>query len=317
MMVPRRIILSRKGFDSTRTSGGCPSPIYPDGTMLSIPIPEPENPAHESHTRYSDLRRQGAMEFPRSLVTSPGHQIDLAGRKVHLDPDIRPELRPAFASEDCEKLLLFGQDGRAQTELLNNEVGEGDLFLFFGWFKDARRDGDSVRFEGRARNRIVGVAHVIWGWLQVEKSHLIKPEGDLPDELKCAGHHPHIEHRGYYNNNCIYEASPTLSFCEKIAGAGIFERYDAALRLTSEWEARRSYWTLPTFFREAGLTHHGSGTAFDLANWEAQGEFIHGRSASCIPGQEFVMKTDGVNDKVKREIETWLESIFKHAKRSN
>jgi len=29
------------------------------------------------------------------------------------------------------------------------------------------------------------------------------------------------------------------------------------------------------------------------------------------------MKTDGVNDKVKREIETWLESIFKHAKKSN
>lgn len=32
-----KFILSRKGFDSGY--GGCASPILPDGTMLSIPIP--------------------------------------------------------------------------------------------------------------------------------------------------------------------------------------------------------------------------------------------------------------------------------------
>lgn len=32
-----KIILSRKGFDSS--NGGIPSPILPDGTLLSIPIP--------------------------------------------------------------------------------------------------------------------------------------------------------------------------------------------------------------------------------------------------------------------------------------
>ena len=32
-----KIILSRKGFDSS--NGGCPSPIMPDGTLLSMPIP--------------------------------------------------------------------------------------------------------------------------------------------------------------------------------------------------------------------------------------------------------------------------------------
>jgi len=32
-----KIILSRKGFDSE--AGGYPSPILPDGTMLSLPIP--------------------------------------------------------------------------------------------------------------------------------------------------------------------------------------------------------------------------------------------------------------------------------------
>ncbi len=36
-MKPKKLILSRKGFDSA--SGGCPSPIFPDGTMFSLPIP--------------------------------------------------------------------------------------------------------------------------------------------------------------------------------------------------------------------------------------------------------------------------------------
>ncbi|MBO4456467.1 MAG: hypothetical protein J5802_01965 [Butyrivibrio sp.] len=36
-----KIILSRKGFDST--NGGCASPIMPDGTLLSMPIPSDES----------------------------------------------------------------------------------------------------------------------------------------------------------------------------------------------------------------------------------------------------------------------------------
>jgi len=48
-----RIILSRKGFDSG--SGGCPSPIFPDGSMFAMPIPYEPSPV-----RYEDLRWQGA-----------------------------------------------------------------------------------------------------------------------------------------------------------------------------------------------------------------------------------------------------------------
>ena len=36
-----KIIISRKGFDSG--SGGFPSPIMPDGTLLTTPIPERVN----------------------------------------------------------------------------------------------------------------------------------------------------------------------------------------------------------------------------------------------------------------------------------
>ena len=34
-----KVIISRKGFDSGY--GGMPSPILPDGTMISMPIPSP------------------------------------------------------------------------------------------------------------------------------------------------------------------------------------------------------------------------------------------------------------------------------------
>ena len=47
-----RLILSRKGFDSS--SGGCPSPIFPDGSMIALPIPD-----KGSLVRYRDLTWRG------------------------------------------------------------------------------------------------------------------------------------------------------------------------------------------------------------------------------------------------------------------
>ncbi len=41
-----KLILSRKGFDSS--SGGVPSPIFSDGRMLSLPIPEQDEWAEAS-----------------------------------------------------------------------------------------------------------------------------------------------------------------------------------------------------------------------------------------------------------------------------
>ena len=45
----KRIILSRKGFDSS--AGGVASPIFKDGSIFSIPIPQ-KSP---SPTKYKDL----------------------------------------------------------------------------------------------------------------------------------------------------------------------------------------------------------------------------------------------------------------------
>jgi hypothetical protein len=47
-----KVILSRKGFDSEY--GGIPSPIMPDGTLLSLPIPY-----EQDIIKYTDLTFQG------------------------------------------------------------------------------------------------------------------------------------------------------------------------------------------------------------------------------------------------------------------
>ena len=63
-----KVILSRKGMDSE--AGGIPSPILPDGTLLSLPIPD-----NTSGQKYSELYYNGqslqeinhVLIFPRIL----------------------------------------------------------------------------------------------------------------------------------------------------------------------------------------------------------------------------------------------------------
>ena len=291
-MFPKRIILSRKGFDGT--AGGCPSPIFPDGTMFSIPIPE--NKKHTVRTQFEDLGRQGEFRFPKSLITSSRREILLSGQ-VHLDPDIRPSLRSRLAAKDCHGMLLYGQDGSSQTHLENEGVGKGDLFLFFGLFRQATYRDEAAYFIRSARQ-----AHVIWGWLQVGDRHLLQ-RGHLPESLRSAFHHPHLDYEDR-EINCMYVGSTSLSFCDHFAGAGIFEKYDDNLRLTSPDEYRCSHWNLPAFFAKAGMTYHS------LHEWERCGDMIRGQAAGR--GQEFVLKTDGV----EQEAKVWLNSLFRRSEMS-
>ena len=75
---PQKLILSRKGFDSG--SGGCPSPIFPDGTMLSLPIPSSDEEAFE------DLQH-GDVDIA-SVVSGITNGRMSGLNLVHLDPDL-------------------------------------------------------------------------------------------------------------------------------------------------------------------------------------------------------------------------------------
>jgi hypothetical protein len=263
--------------------------------MFSIPIPE--NERHTVRTRFEDLGSQGDLALPKGFVTSTREPMMFTG-PAHLDPDIRPSLRPSFALEDCAETYLYGQDNASQTHLDNEGVGIGDLFLFFGLFRDATSVSGYVRFV-----RAATMQHVIWGWLQVGGKHPLHGSS-VPDELRKAGHHPHLDCRNRLNN-CMYVGATSLSFAPSLRGAGIFETFQPQLKLTSPGEARCSYWSLPSFFARAGMTFH------NLQSWKAENGRIIGQSVGR--GQEFVLRTDGV----EAEAMDWLKSIFEAADRVN
>ena len=59
-----KIILSRKGFDSEY--GGYPSPILPNGQMISLPIPD-----QKDDIKYSDVKAGELTCYDLMKVLSP------------------------------------------------------------------------------------------------------------------------------------------------------------------------------------------------------------------------------------------------------
>jgi len=75
-----KIILSRKGFDST--NGGYPSPIV-DGTLLSLPIPDKND-----KIKYAELQFEGKNYAKIIEDLTKGKILET---KCHLDPDIHKD----------------------------------------------------------------------------------------------------------------------------------------------------------------------------------------------------------------------------------
>ena len=165
-----KIILSRKGFDSG--AGGVASPILPDGTMLSLPIPDRSSPI-----RYADVRLHGNDLGPIVEALTRGKKKAHFG--AHLDPDVVPDALPRLPGWQP----TFGQAGGEQTVLVREGVGPGDVFLFFGWFRDVVQDGAVLRYRRGAPN-----LHVLWGWMQVAQIVDVAT-GALPEWVRC---HPHV-----------------------------------------------------------------------------------------------------------------------------
>jgi len=116
-----KLIFSRKGFDSS--AGGVPSPIFPDGRMVSLPIPD-----ERSKVSYADISYNGASLGPL-VAQLTGGRIP-AHSRAHIDPDLAQDSLPRLAGWRP----IFGQTGPAQGHLRNNGVGLGDLFYSSGSF---------------------------------------------------------------------------------------------------------------------------------------------------------------------------------------
>ena len=226
-----KIILSRKGFDSA--NGGMPSPIMPDGTLLSMPIPSDDNVFYDELT-------YGGHSYSEIL-----HQ--LAPRKkfgqCHVDPDIRKNCRQKLVPNWAP---AFGQIGAAQGVLSNAKVEVGDIFLFFGWFRKVELHEGKYRFVRRNAGDFYDHSdlHVIYGYLQI--GEIVSGR----DQISRFPWHPHFSDiRLDVSSNTLYLPAKKLSVLPDLTGYGTLD-YRNDRVLTMNGKSRATWNALPYLLPE-------------------------------------------------------------------
>jgi hypothetical protein len=268
-----RVIFSRKGFDSS--AGGCPSPIV-DGHPISLPIPT----RMPSPVRYIDL----AGDYGALVEDLTKGKVSPASR-CHLDPDLRSSVLPRLPGWRG----ALGQVGAAQSHLSNADLSVGDLFLFWGLFRNAERR-DRWTFYGAPEHRL-------FGWLQVGEILELGEDGSFASKRwPWLRDHPHVR-GGWGRQNVLYVASEELCLDGaglEFPGWGVFRR---GFRLTADG-ASPSTWSVPDWLNP---TRGGVGMTYHPApSWRADGTVMcAGR------GQEFVTEIADRSDALR-----WLERLF-------
>lgn len=287
-----KVILSRKGFDSGY--GRCPSPIFPDGTMFSLPIPSSRGSRCFGDINYGQHNLGKVVE---SLTNGKNSSTSL----THFDPDLsskslprQPGWRPSL-----------GQVGAALTHLHNQNIDVGDLFLFYGWFRDVEVNAnDRYQHIGGGMNR-----HVIFGWLQIGEILDVGSDGAAAVAKKpWLEKHPHVVGE-WDQQNKIYIASETLDLpsvisAQTLSGGGIFDKVASCRTLTQSGQGNRSLWALPKFFspenRLAKLTYN-----VNPDKWSASDDNEKVLLDSAKIGQEFVLTV--TENEVMMD---WLRDVY-------
>ena len=278
-----KLIFSRKGFDARY--GGCASPIFEDGSICPLPIPDRDSPTCYGRIKFKREKIAPMIEnLTRGRIT--------AADGAHLDPDLREE----SISRAQDWRPIFGQAGAAASHLAKNQVGAGDLFLFFGWFRRATGVGGDISFVRGAPN-----LHVIFGWMEVGAVHPVSDQ--LIEAMPWARAHPHFAGRERYRNNTAYVAGKRLgSLGLAMPGAGVFDRIRPELVLTQLEPYRgRSIWRLPACFEPRGrnlLTRH------QAERWTPNGATVQLRTVPI--GQEFVLDVEEYP-----EVKDWARALFR------
>ena len=248
--------------------------------MLSLPIPSKDSMRYSdlkatNGSNYSDLMKQ----LSSRIIYNKERLIINNETKCHLDPDLNPTIINRLPGwRHC-----FGSAGPEQSHLKNQEVCEGDLFLFFGWFRKTICENDHLIFDHSEGN-----LHVIYGYFQIDEILEINERTVIPPWL---AYHPHVADRSLRANpNTIYIARKNLSLDESLPGGGLFNfREDLVLTKPG---LSRSRWKLPSCFEKVPITYH------KMESRKKEGYF-----QSAMRGQEFVIKNN-------EEIEEWTKTLI-------
>lgn len=266
-----KAILSRKGMDSK--AGKMPSPILPDGTLLSLPIPD-----SASLTGYGDLCYRG-QSF-REIISQLNPRFDFAKNPTcHLDPDIYSEI----TNRPSDWKPAFGQRGVSAAHLDRLGVNIGDVFLFYGMFQQTewQKNGKLAYVKGSP------VRHIIYGYMQI--GEIIRDEKKIKELYSW---HPHSRYNESPNNRLYLPAK-----------YGTF-RYAKPLVLTQNRQRSRRLWQLPPFFAEEGISISWQGKntpvmqdGFSILN-------------SAARGQEFVITADTTAQ--NKNLSDWVENLIQN-----
>jgi len=265
-----KVILSRKGFDSQY--GGQPSPILPDGTLLSLPIP-----LEGELIKYDELYYEGKSYLQIIKELKPNTKKIHPDTPAHLDPDIR---KGVYYKALPNWKPIFGQCDAAQGLLRNNHVSVNDIFLFFGWFKQTEMVNGILKYKKGSSD-----LHIIYGYLEIGEIHTNRDSFPVFSKL-----HPHCSDK-YKNikSNCLYVASDKLSLNDSLSGAGILKYKDNLV--LSKLGMTKSKWELPAFFRNLKMTYHDERC------------FKENYFQSRAKGQEFIIESN-------EKLSNWVKGII-------
>lgn len=287
-----KIVLSRKGMDSQY--GGIPSPIIKSEKgywkFYSLPIP-----TENSNIRYSDLTLYDDIKVSKFINdVSPR---STRSEYCHLDPDIRES---CFKTRPENWKRSFGQVKSAQSHLENHQVGEGDVFMFFGWFKKAELIDGKFRYINE-KNYPNGF-HAIYSYLQIDQ--IYKPNlGYTPEWLKNHPHYSHRETTEFTKNNTIYTAAELFKYPDHFNKNGsISFVFSDDLILSKKGQPYRTLWELPVQLNPTNgvkLSYHDN-----LDRWRLVDEKMTLKSVAR--GQEFVFNDHG------SIAEDWAIDLIKH-----
>lgn len=216
-----------------------------------MPIPRP------GQTPYA------ALNLPTHLLTDLTKNRLTGANTCHLDPDLAANTLPRPAGWQP----LFGQAGASQQHLANHHVSQGDLFLFFGWFRQTEQINARYRYAKDAPN-----LHVLFGWLEI-KTVIHLDHSPPPPWAKA---HPHCQPNFPQKHNTLYIGRT----------AGLFTHFHPDLCLTAPGRTR-ALWQLPRWFyphNRPPLTYHRQLERWTLTD-------THAMVRSPGRGQEFILDT--------------------------